>query len=204
VTVALFGERYASSAPYLALLSLGFYVNAAAGFNAELLQAAGRVRRLVVANVVTIVVHTTLVLVLAYRLGALGVAVATAVALVVQNAINQTGVRAVLGMAIPRPLARVYLTVVLATVLLGAVQMLAGLPLIGGLVLTVLATAVVLRVTRDVLRLGEAFPVLSRLPVARSVVAGEAGADSSTPRTVSAGRRRRRPTHRRRTARRRR
>jgi O-antigen/teichoic acid export membrane protein len=204
VTVTLFGERYASSAPYLALLSLGFYVNAAAGFNAELLQAAGRVRRLVVANVVTIVVHVTLVLVLAYRLGALGVAVATTVALVVQNAINQTGVRAVLGAAVPRPLARVYLAVVLATGLLGAVQMLAGLPLIGGLVLTVLATAVVLRATRDVLRLGETFPVLSRLPVVGYLVAGETGADGSRSRTVSAGRRRHRPAHRRRTARRRR
>ena len=31
VTVALFGERYASSAPILALLSLGYYFNAALG-----------------------------------------------------------------------------------------------------------------------------------------------------------------------------
>jgi hypothetical protein len=82
--------------------------------------------------------------------------------------------------------------------------MLAGLPLIGGLVLTVLATAVVLRATRDVLRLGEAFPVLSRLPVVGYLVAGETGADGSRSRTVSAGQIRRRPAHRRRTARRRR
>jgi O-antigen/teichoic acid export membrane protein len=204
VTVALFGQRYAESAPYLALLAAGFYVNAAAGFNAELLQVAGRIRRLVVANIITVVVHVALVLFLGYRFGALGIALATAVALVVQNVANQTGVRAVLGQAIPRPLPRVYLAVAVAVGTLATMQLLYHPPLLAGLALVVLATAAVLRVTRDVLRLGDALPWLRALPVVRSLTAGGDTGRHSKGDVVSGGRRRHRPAHRTQTARRRR
>ena len=204
VTVALFGERYAGSAPYLALLAAGFYVNAAAGFNAELLQIAGRVRWLVVANVITIALHVSFVFLLGYRLGALGIALATAIALVVQNAVNQIGVRSVLGAAIPRPLPRVYLAVAVAISALAAVQLLAQPALFVGLVLVVLATAAILRVTRDVLVLGDVLPRLRAVPVVRSLVAGSDDGRHSIRDAVSGGRRRRRPAHRKQTARRRR
>lgn len=204
VTVALFGERYAGSAPYLALLAAGFYVNAAAGFNAELLQIAARLRWLVVANIITIAVHVSLVFALGYRLGALGIALATAVALVVQNAVNQAGVRAVLGAAIPRPLPRVYLAVAVALGALAAVQRLAEPPLLAALILVMLATAVVLRVTREVLLLGDAFPVLGTLPLVRNLIAGGVGGGQSTRDVFSDGRKRRRPAHKKQTGRRRR
>jgi O-antigen/teichoic acid export membrane protein len=204
VTVALFGERYAGSAPYLALLAAGFYVNAAAGFNAELLQIAARVRWLVVANVITIALHVSLMFVLGYRLGALGIALATAVALVVQNTVNQMGVRSVLGAAIPRPLPRVYLAVAVAISALAAVQLLARPALFVGLVLVVPATAAVMRVTRDVLVLGDVLPRLRAVPVVRSLIATSDDGQHSTRNAVSGGRRRRRPAHRKQTARRRR
>ena len=50
ITVLLFGERYAGSAAYLAILSLGMYFNAALGFNGLTLKVIGRVRYVVILN----------------------------------------------------------------------------------------------------------------------------------------------------------
>lgn len=51
LTVALLGARYADAANYLALLSVGCYLNAALGFNGLTVQILGRVRYVVVTTV---------------------------------------------------------------------------------------------------------------------------------------------------------
>ncbi|MFN8476214.1 MAG: hypothetical protein U0074_00090 [Kouleothrix sp.] len=44
LTVILYGQKYASSAVLLALLSFGYYFNAALGFNGLTLKVYGRLR----------------------------------------------------------------------------------------------------------------------------------------------------------------
>ena len=51
LTVTLFGERYEGSAVYLSLLALGYYFNAALGFNGLTLKVYGRLRYIVTINI---------------------------------------------------------------------------------------------------------------------------------------------------------
>lgn len=162
----LLGERYAGSAPYLLLLATASYVNAALGFNAEVLQAVARLRYLVCVNVTTAAVALGGAALTAIPFGALGVAVTTAAALVVQNVLNQAGLRGVLGSGLPpRPYRRVYVAVVAgAAAAFGLEAALApSLPVgvLGAAVLSLL----VLTASRRALDVTSAFPALGRIPV---------------------------------------
>ena len=75
LTEILFGQRYAASGTYLAIMSLGYYVNAALGFNATTLSAAGRVRAVVRSTASRPVISVVAGLLLIPPFGALGAAV---------------------------------------------------------------------------------------------------------------------------------
>ena len=60
LTVLLFGQRYEASGTVLLFLSLGFYVNAALGFNQQILQIYGRARWVISVNLATAVVNVVL------------------------------------------------------------------------------------------------------------------------------------------------
>lgn len=165
VTTTLLGEEYASSAACLAVLATGFYVNAAAGFNAEVLQAAARLRYLVGVNAVTAAVALGGAVLGAQVAGAVGVAAANAVALVVQNGLNQVGLRSVLGSAWPRgAYRRVYAAAALGVLALYAAQLLLEPPLPAGIALAALISLAVVTFSAPALRFAESFPRLRRLP----------------------------------------
>lgn len=81
----LFGPAYASSAPYLVILSAGYYVNAALGFNGLTLRILGRLRSIVIVNGACCVLNIGLNLALVPTLGPLGAAIATAATLLAHN-----------------------------------------------------------------------------------------------------------------------
>lgn len=165
-TVLLFGERYASSAPYLVLLSLGFYANAAVGFNQQTLQVYGRIRWVVAVNVGTAVLNIGLSLALIPLYGALGVALANAVALVTQNLGNQVGLaRHTPAGAFDLRYRALYGTIALGALGLGALQWFFDPPLVVGLVAAGAIWAGLIRWSRHALRLAETFPELRRVPV---------------------------------------
>ena len=166
LTTLLAGPQYASSAPYLTILASAFYVNAALGFNAEVLQAVSRLRHLVVVNLTAAAVALGGSLALAGPFGALGVACATAAAVVVQNVLNQVGVGRVLGGALPPPAyRRSYVAVVLASAVLFAVQAAAHPPLALSVPLAGVLAFGVLVAARDAVRLSDSFPSVQRIPV---------------------------------------
>lgn len=170
-TVFLFGERYAGSAVILALLATGYYVNSALGFNMVTLQAYGKVRFLFAVNVACAVLNLALSLALAPTHGAVGVASANCVTLVVQNLACQLGLRATLGTAlIDRAYLRVYVSLVAVTGLLWAIQWLARPDLLVCLVLTAVASLGLLALNRPMLALASQFPELQRVPVLRIFV----------------------------------
>lgn len=78
VLTVFFDARYADAAPALAILSLGFFANAAFGRNRQTLAALGDTKALMYANVVTFSVNVALNLFLIPRMGFVGAAVASA------------------------------------------------------------------------------------------------------------------------------
>lgn len=170
-TVTLFGDRYASSAAVLAVLSAGFYFNAALGFNAYTLQVYGRLRWLLVLNVGTAALNLAVCLALIPRYGALGVAAANCATLVVQNIGNQVALAKTIGTAlVDRDHARPYLVVLAGTAVLAGVE----LGLRPGFVVALAASAgvwgAVLLLTRRWLQLGRVFPELLKVPGLRVLV----------------------------------
>ncbi len=100
LVVFLYGPEYKDAGLYLALLSLGQYVNAALGFNGLTLKVLNRVRYIVTTSVLAALLHIALSLVLIPFYGALGAAIATSAALIAHNVLKQAGLRRATGVSI--------------------------------------------------------------------------------------------------------
>ncbi len=170
-TVSLFGERYAGSGTILALMSVGYYLNSALGFNMVTLQAYGRVRFLLMVNLGCAVLSLGLCLALIPEFGAMGVAVGVCLTLVLQNLANQVGLCRTMGTAlVDRRYLRTYLSLAVATALLWLIGSLADPPLFLCLVLTGLVSVALMAVNRPMLALADSFPELARIPLLRRLV----------------------------------
>lgn len=165
VTSTMFGERYASSAPYLALLSLGYFVQVSLGFNGMMLKVYGRLRYVVAINGVAALMNLGLNLLLIPRWGPLGAAIGTCVSLLVFNLLKHAGLRGT-GLALFHPqTVRVYGQVAGATLAVVAVQQLLDPPFAIGLTAVALASLWLLWWARPLLAIGQTFPELRRVPV---------------------------------------
>jgi O-antigen/teichoic acid export membrane protein len=172
LAVVLFGERYADSGAVLALLSVGYYFSTVLGFNAYTLQVCGRIRFLVGVNLSVAALNIGLCFALVRPLGALGIATANLVALVVQNLLQQWALRGALGTAfVDRGVTRCYLVIAACAAALWALQDLADPgPVIGFLAATA-ASLVVLMASRRAIELVDTFPELRRLPLVGRLLA---------------------------------
>jgi O-antigen/teichoic acid export membrane protein len=171
VTVALYEERYADSAVYLAILSFAAYTNVALGFNGLTLRVYGLVRFSVAVNLIAAVTTVALDFLLIPAYGALGASVATALGLIAFNFFKQAGLRLGTGISVfDRAYVGVYVTILLAVVLLAVVQFLIKPGLILSVVLAGLASAAVLAANRRQLDVATTFPEILRLPFARRIL----------------------------------
>ena len=68
IAVLLFGEPYRSSGTILSILCIGYYVNAAVGFNSLLLRVFGRVRYMVTADLATAAISIVATILLIRRI----------------------------------------------------------------------------------------------------------------------------------------
>lgn len=163
-TVTLFGSRYAEAAAVLAALSLGYYCNAALGFNWQTLQAVGRVRFLLVVNLSCAVLNIALVLLLVPRAAAVGVAAANGLVLLLQNAVNQVGVtRAMGGAFIGKGYRRPYVVIAVVGSALTGVGVWLQPSLPAAVAMAVPASLLVLLLCRSQLHIGETFPEVRRI-----------------------------------------
>ncbi len=173
VTLFIFGERYASSANVLAILAAGSYLNAALGFNYHTLSVYGRVRYLVITDVTSALFGLALNLLLIPSYGALGAAISVSAALLANNLLNHAGMLRSTGIDLFQPrYLRVYATIVGALAVLLLAQFFLHPPLILGVALTALVAVLLIRLNRGVMEVGETFPELARLPVARWLFVG--------------------------------
>lgn len=169
VTVLLFGAEYRSAGILMAILAVGYYFNAALGFNADALRVYGRVRWAVASDVLSAVVFVGLCLVLIPAYGAFGAAIGATATAVVHNIANQVGLLFG-GTRIP-PLDRGFVSAFLLAIgLLGGLLILQWVirpPLAAGIVLVAGASLLLVRLTRHLLDPERTFPELLRLPLAR-------------------------------------
>jgi O-antigen/teichoic acid export membrane protein len=162
----LFGERYAASGPVLALLSVGYYFSTVLGFNAYTLQVCGRIRFLVGVNIGVAALNVGLCFALVEPLGALGIAVANLIALVVQNLLQQWALRGALGTAfVDRGCAWCYLVIAACAAALWALQELVDPNFVVAFLAASVASLVVLLASRRAIELADTFPELRRLPL---------------------------------------
>jgi O-antigen/teichoic acid export membrane protein len=171
LTVTLFGSRYSDSATYLTLLALGYYFNAALGFNGLTLKVFGRLKYIVSINVAAAVVNVGLNLVLIPRYGALGAALGTCITLLLHNVFKQAGLLLGTGVTLfrRRDLA-VYGAIVLAAGLLFAVQLVFSPPAYAGFAAAGIVSLFVVAVGRRSLLAAEMFPELMRFRLLRLIV----------------------------------
>jgi O-antigen/teichoic acid export membrane protein len=158
LTELMFGQRYEGSGTYLAIMSLGYYIHAALGFNTTTLSAAGRVRSVVKVNAIAAGGSVLLGLLLIPPLGALGAAISGCLTLLIQNGLLQVELRRALGIPLfYRPAVETYLVVAVAAALLLVAQTVMKMGL-WSLVLAGLASIFVLVVSHRALRVSEFFP----------------------------------------------
>jgi O-antigen/teichoic acid export membrane protein len=170
VVVALFGGQYADSGPVLSCLSLGFFLNAAFGFNTLTLRVCNHVRVLVVNDLITAAVAIGLNLALIPHFGAIGGAVAACVSLVLQNLLHQAQlVRTGSIQSPPAECVRALTTIAIASLVLFAAQWILTPPLWVGIPLGGLAFLMVLGVNYRALQLEATFPEILRFGPVRKL-----------------------------------
>src|ERR671922_1884137 len=169
VTVTLFGGRYESSAVYLTLLSLGYYFNAALGFNGLTLKVFGRLKYIVGINILAALANLGLNFVLIPRYGPLGAAIGTASTLVAHNLLKQVGLRFTGIGLFRRADLDVYVAVVVAAGGLLLVQVLLSPPALLSFVFAALASAGGVAPSRKAPRAAPTFPELMRFRIMRLI-----------------------------------
>jgi O-antigen/teichoic acid export membrane protein len=171
LTLLMFGERYAGSAIYLALLSFGYYFNAALGQNGITLKIYGKLRYSVTLNILAGFFNLGINYFLIPRYGALGAAIGTTTTLVLHNILKQAGLRMGTGISLFDPrYRRVYFIIIIVTVSITLVQVLAEPPIYISIGLAAIASLLVFRLNRQLLNVEEMFPELLRLPLVRKLL----------------------------------
>jgi O-antigen/teichoic acid export membrane protein len=166
ITILLFGERYASSGPIMAILSLGAYVNAVMGFNKDTLRVYHRLRYLLLVDLATMLVTLISCVIFIPRLGALGGAGVSAFALILTNILFHIGLSRLTPIRLFEPAyLRIYAMIVLGAGGLALFQALWSPPLYVSLPIAALISFIVLRANAPMLEVGRTFPELLRLPV---------------------------------------
>jgi O-antigen/teichoic acid export membrane protein len=172
VMTGVAGQKYADTAPGLAILGVAFYTNAVLGLNGSLLQISGRVRQLMWSNVAGLVAVVVGSLVLVPELGSTGALIAVALGVAVPQATKHWSLRGLpVGMShsSSRRLWAGATTLVLGCTALNLVLRPAVVP---AAVLSVLAWGVLLYLMRHHLDAEEVLPVLGGLRGRRRAGAG--------------------------------
>jgi O-antigen/teichoic acid export membrane protein len=161
LSVFLYGERYRGSGPILAVLTLGFYVSAAIGFNEIVLRIFGRVGAALAIDAATTALGLGLGLILIGRFGAVGAAATVSAIMIAQKLLYHFVMRTGTGIRLFDPTqARVYIAIALGAGALFAFQSVLDPPFVVGLVAAGVISLAVLLLARTSLRIGHVFPEL--------------------------------------------
>jgi O-antigen/teichoic acid export membrane protein len=167
LTVFLYGARYAPSAPILAILSLGYFINVIFAFNGVTLKVLGKIRLMVILNIVTPIIIVVFNLLLIPRYGAVGAAVATSAGMIMQNFLRQLSLW-LAGSGISffeKRFASFFLVLGSSAIGLYLIQFFMPNNIYVALMLAFAVSMFVLWLVRKHLKIADTFPELLRLPV---------------------------------------
>jgi len=172
VTIFLYGQRYASSAPILALLSLGYFVNAIFGFNSVTLKVMGKIRLMVMLNIFTPIIMVALNLLLIPHFGAIGAAVATTAGLVLQCLLRQLALWLGCGINFfEMRYASFFLLLGGCALGLYFIQFVAPSNVYFAIIMATAASVLVLLMVKEQLKIADTFPEILRLPLVGRLLA---------------------------------
>jgi O-antigen/teichoic acid export membrane protein len=170
-TSGIIGERYADSAPIMALLAFGYFFHCSLGFNGLTLRVFGKLRYTVSVDVAAAVANVVVNLLLIPRWGAAGAAVGTSGTMVLHNLFKQYGLWRYTGIGL---FARSYLQTYLALFGIAAAllvfQSVLSPSLALAMALTLAAALAVVWTNRSALEVDAMFPELTRWPLMRALV----------------------------------
>ena len=171
LSVFLFGQPYAGAGKVLAILSLGYFFHAAMGFNTLTLRVFGNVRTIVGIDLITASLSLVLTALVVPLYGAAGAALAMGGTLIIQNVLYQWVLARVTGIsALPHRYRRAYSTVLVTVLGLQIIEALFDVPLMPGLGLAAVASALVFWLNRDLLDIQRTFPEILRVPFVRQLL----------------------------------
>ena len=168
LTVLLYGERYAASGVILALVSFGYFFDVALGFNGLTLKVLGKLRYVVIINIVAALVNVALNFLLIPRYGALGAGIASAGSLVAHTLLKHAGLRLAAGVSrFDAKYTGFYLLIALSAFGLFGLQHWLALNIYLSFALASVASLLVLTVARRYLEIEDTFPELLKVPLLR-------------------------------------
>jgi O-antigen/teichoic acid export membrane protein len=164
----IFPAEYASAAPVMSIMALAYYLNAVLGFNVQTIRAYGNVRYLMGVDFTVMLVAVASYAIFIPLYGAIGGAIAFTIAIVLANILYHIGLVRFTAVNLFNPTyLQVYLSIIVATILVSLLQFLVAPPLYISLPIAVLVSLVLLRLNADKLKVGEIFPELLKVPFAK-------------------------------------
>ncbi len=166
ITTYLYGERYAQSGAVLALLAIASYSNVALGFNGVTLKVLGKIRYVLTSNLSSAVIKIALCLLLIPRFGAFGAAASVVMGMIAYNVLMQWGLHRVANV---RMLGREYLPlamlILVSSFSLFSLREIVGHNIYLAILLTAVATGILLLAAKHRLSIATTFPEALRVPV---------------------------------------
>lgn len=171
LAVTLFGNEYRDAGTLLAFLSVGYYVQAALGFNGVTLRAYGKVRAVLVVNMCAAALSLALNLLLIPAHGARGAVIGSMISLVAFNLMKQAAmVRVARVEFLPRRVAGVYASIVVAAAALAVFAAAVELPFAALVAVAAVVSLGVLWINRSALEVADTFPEVRRIPLLGSLL----------------------------------
>jgi O-antigen/teichoic acid export membrane protein len=168
LTVFLYEARYESSWVIMSLLSLGYYFNVALGFNGLTLKVLGKLRYVVMINLLAVVINLALNLLLIPRYGALGAAIGTAGTMMAHNILKQLGLKLASGISLfDRRYFPFYVLISASALTLFLIQFFLGTDMYLAGLLAGIVTLTVFWLSRKKLQIAETFPELLKIGLVR-------------------------------------
>jgi O-antigen/teichoic acid export membrane protein len=173
LTAFLYGARYAPSAPILAILSLGYFINVIFSFNGVTLKVLGKIRWMVILNIVTPIIIVVFNLLLIPRYGAVGAAVATSAGMIMQNLLRQLSLWLAGGgiSFFEKRFVSFFLVLGSSAIGLYLIQLFTPTNIYVALTLALAVSTFVLWRVKKQLKIADTFPELLRLPVVGRLLA---------------------------------
>jgi O-antigen/teichoic acid export membrane protein len=173
LTIFLYGARYASSAPILAILSIAYFINVIFAFNGVTLKVLGKIRLMVILNIVTPIIIVLFNLLLIPRYGAVGAAVATSAGMITQNLLRQLTLR-LAGSGISffeKRVVSFFLVLGMSAISLYLIQLFTPNNIYVAITLALTVSTFVLWLVKKHLKIADTFPEILRLPVVGRLLA---------------------------------